>query len=103
MSLLSTLKDEKARKAAQKILQKMQVPGCQTALAKALGVSEATVSRAKNQCLENGIALIYSAKHKIVHEDAVCIDRHALDFMRAITVLVLSSEELWATIREDLE
>lgn len=103
MSLLSATPAERARKAHGRLLHAMQEPGSQVALAKALGTSESTVSRIKNEALENALAMIYQLGFKVVREDRVCIDPGALDFMRRTTVRVMAQEDMAARMFEEDE
>ena len=103
MSLLSHSPLERARKAHSRILQALQEPGSQVALAKAMGTSESTISRIKNESLENALAMIYQLGFKVVASDRVCVDPGALDFMRRTTSRVMSQSELAARIWEEDE
>ena len=83
----------RSRKAYGRFLQSLQDPGRQVALAAALGVSESTISRIKNERMEECLALLYCAGFKVVAAEKVCVTPEALAFMRQITVRVLSSDE----------
>lgn len=93
MDQLSISPAERARKAHARVLSALQRPGTQTGIAAALGASEATISRIKNERLEECLAFLYCAGFKLVPSDKVCIDPEALAFMRQITGRVLSNEE----------
>lgn len=103
MSLLSHSPIERARKSHARILQSVQEPGSQVAIAKTLGTSESTVSRIKNQMLEDVLAFLYCAGWKVVQSDRVCVDPGALDFMRRTTSRVMSQSELAAQLWEEDE
>lgn len=103
MSLLSHGPLERARKAHAKVLQTLQEPGTQVALAKAMGISESTISRIKNEKLEDVLAFLYHAGWKVVASDRVCVDPGALDFMRRTTSRVMSQSELAAQLWEEDE
>ncbi len=100
MTLLSATPIERARKAHGRILQSLQEPGSQVALAKTLGVSESKVSRLKNESLEDALALIYLCGFKIVDEDAVTIRPEALQFMRQSLARVLADDAMAKTLFE---
>ena len=53
VSSLSTPAAERSRKAFGRVLQAMQEPGTARNLAQILGVSKATISRTKNEKLED--------------------------------------------------
>jgi len=63
------------------------------AIAAALGLSQTTVSRIKNERLEECLAFLYAAGWKLVDSDRVCITPEALEFMRATTVGALSDQQ----------
>lgn len=94
MRELCTSPLERSRKAYSRVLQSLQEPGRQVALAVALGVSESTISRVKNERLEECLALLYCAGFKVVPSDRVGIDPEALTFMCQTTARMLSDEEL---------
>lgn len=98
---LSISPHEKARKAYARVLQSLQEPGTQKALAHALGTSEATVSRIKTEKLEDALALLYQLGFKVVSADKVCVDRQALEFMRQAALRLLATQESAARLWED--
>ena len=55
-----------ARKAHTAVLQATQDPGAAKQIAIALSVSEATVSRAKTDKLDDAVALLYALGFKVV-------------------------------------
>ena len=73
---------ERSRKAHARILQAMQVTGTGAALAVAMGTSESSISRLKNEALESALALIYHLGFKLVEADKVCVQRDELNMLR---------------------
>ncbi|MHB1266421.1 MAG: hypothetical protein ACYCY2_02320 [Acidithiobacillus ferriphilus] len=94
---------EKSRKAHSRVLQALGQPGKQGAIASVLGTSDSTISRLKNERLEDVLALLYAAGFKLVAADKVCIDPEALEFMRATTARALSHSETAARLWEEDE
>lgn len=84
---------ERSRKAFTRILQALQAPGTQVAIAASLGASESTVSRIKSDKLQESLAFLYAAGFKVVSQEKVCIDGEALKFMRGVTANVLANEQ----------
>lgn len=70
---------ETSRKALACVLQALQEPGTQKALAVALGTSESTLSRIKTEKLEDALTLIYQLGFRVVQADRVCVDRERLN------------------------
>lgn len=93
MPELSLSPAERSRKAYGRFLQSLQEPGRQVALAAVLGVSESTVSRIKNERMEECLSLLYHAGFKVVPAEKVCITPDALAFMRQVTARVLASDD----------
>ena len=81
---------ERARKAYARVLQSIQEPGSQVALARAMGRSESTISRLKNDALPSCLELLCYCGFDLVPEDAQPIDRSTVDFMRRVTAWVMS-------------
>lgn len=92
MSELSISPAERARKAYTRVLSALQRPGTQVAIAAVLGQSEATVSRIKNERLEESLAFLYALGFKVVPAEMTCVQPEALAFMRQTTARVLSNE-----------
>ena len=72
---------ERARKAASTILRALQDPGRQGSIATAMGVSESTVSRMKNDQLDQFCLLLAHAGLKVVPMEMQCFPQdkvHAL-------------------------
>ncbi|KVE27242.1 hypothetical protein WS67_12125 [Burkholderia singularis] len=74
------------------VLQRLQEPGIQAALAVAQGVSESTVSRTKTDKLEDAIAMITHLGFKIVPESKVCVDRAMYEAMATIAGRAMSDD-----------
>lgn len=72
MSEVSETAHERSRKAFGLVLQGMKEVK-QAAIAAAMGVSEATASRIKNDDLEASIQFLYHAGWKVVPQDHRCI------------------------------
>jgi len=72
---------ETARKGVRLALQMLQEPGKAGALAVAMGVSDATISRIKNERLEEVAALCAHLGVKWVPADHKCVSRETFDFL----------------------
>lgn len=99
MSEVSDSAHERSRKAFSFVLSGMKEVR-QAAIAAAMGVSEATVSRIKNDDLEQVIQFLYHAGWKVVPQDHRCIpevqarawfDSHQREVKR-----MQETEQLWA-------
>ena len=84
MPALSLPPAERSRKAHSRLLTAMQEPGTQRNLAQVLGVSEATVSRIKNEKLEDALTLIYQLGFKCVPGDHECVPTEYLQALRVM-------------------
>ena len=84
MPQLSGTPIERARKAYSRVLQAMQEAGTARNLAPVLGVSEATISRIKNEKLEDAITLLYHLGFKVIEHDRECVPR---DYLTALQTL----------------
>ena len=93
MNALCITPSEKARNAHGRVLQAMQRTGIATSIAVAMGTSEATVLRLKNEHTESVLHLIYLLGFKIVGADKTCIDPQVLQVLRQTTARVLADEE----------
>lgn len=78
-----TVASEKARRYYSMILARMRPLGTGAAVAQAIGTSEATVSRAKED-LERGCAVLDALGLKIVDAKKVCVDPGEISFLRAL-------------------
>ena len=74
---------EKGRRYYALILNRMGVPGTGGAVAAKLELSEATVSRAKEE-LERGCAVIAALDLKIVPAAKTCVDAGEINFLRGL-------------------
>ena len=84
MSPVSATPTERARKTHSTVLQRMQEPGIQAAIAAAQGVSESTISRIKSDKLEDAILLLMHLGFKVVPEGKVCVDRSMYEALTTI-------------------
>lgn len=73
MTEVSESAHERSRKACSMVLQSLQGAGKQSAIASAMGVSEATASRIKTQDMEAVVQFLYHAGFKVVPQDMRCI------------------------------
>lgn len=73
---------ERARKAHATILQRLQEPGRGVSLATTLGVSESTISRLKNDQLENVLAFIHALGFRLVEHGKTCVDAGEIQMLR---------------------
>lgn len=103
MSEFSPTPQARAAKAFGRVLVALQRPGSQAAIAAALGASEATISRIKNERLEECLAFLYVAGFKLVAQGKTCVDPSALEFMRQTTARVLADEAQAAQLFRDDE
>jgi hypothetical protein len=65
------------------VLQALQEQGRGVAIAATMGVSEATVSRIKNERLEEVLTLLACAGFKVVPTSYTCVRPEAYDFLTA--------------------
>lgn len=79
---------------ASLVLQRLQEPGRAVAIATAMGTSESTVSRLKNDHLESFARLLAHAGLKIVDCDAVCVKRERWQAMSTMAVAAMSDETI---------
>lgn len=93
MTAVSASPAERARKAAGTILQALQVQGMGVAIAAAMGVSESTVSRLKNEHLDDFCRLLAHAGLKVVPADRVCIDPKKLEALATIAAAAMQTTE----------
>ena len=81
MTELSPTPAERARKAVQLVLQRLKEPGTAVSASAAMGTSEATISRLKNDHMEPVLTLLAHLGLKVVPADFKCVDREAYDFL----------------------
>lgn len=88
---------ERARKALGLALKHLQEPGSAVAVAAAMGVSESTVSRLKNDHMESVLTMLAHLGLKVVPASFKCVDREAYDFLvRSHTrVMARAPELIW--------
>lgn len=103
MDTLSATPAQRARKAYARVLQSIQEPGSQVALARAMGKSESTISRLKNESLPSCLELLCHCGFDITPEDAQPIDSGTVDFMRRVTAWVMSKPEIARQMFQEIE
>lgn len=74
---------EKGRRYYSMLLNRMGIPGTGAAVAAKLELSEATISRAKED-LERGCAVIAAIGLKVVDERKTCVDPGEIGFLRKL-------------------
>lgn len=67
----------------QLVLQRLQEPGRAASVATAMGTSEATVSRMKNERMEDCLRLLAHLGLKVVPAEFKCVDPAAYAFLTA--------------------
>lgn len=93
MNELSLSPAERARNAHAAILAAVQAPGSGVAISAALGASEATVSRIKNERLSDVLAFLYAAGFKVVPQNVVAVDAERLGLVLTAAHRTLSDKE----------
>lgn len=73
---------ERARKTVSLILRSLQEPGRQAAIAVAMGTSEATISRLKNDTAEQFALFLAHAGLKVVPSEARCFNADYIEALR---------------------
>jgi hypothetical protein len=96
MSAVLAPPHERARKAHSVVLQALQAPGTQAAIAVAMGVSESTVSRFKTEQLEQLCLVLACAGLKVVPVEMQCFPADKLQ-----ALLTLAKDHLAAIERPD--
>lgn len=81
MNELCTSPAESARKAQATVLSALEHGVSQAAIATAIGVSEATASRIKNNDMAPVLAFLYAAGFKVVPQSAVTVDAERLELV----------------------
>lgn len=81
MAEASSTPPERACKAMQLVLQRLQEPGTGVAVATAMGVSESTISRLKNERLEECLRLLAHLGLKVVPSEFRCVNPEAYAFL----------------------
>lgn len=82
----------KARKAFARILQAFAENGKATAIAAILGETDSTISRIKNDKLEDSIKILYLLGFKVVESDSVTVPLTELQGLRACASRLLAYE-----------
>ena len=72
---------ERARKGSQLALQALQEPGRAAALAVAMGCSESSISRLKNEHMEQVLLFIAHLGLKVVPMEHTCVSRETYEFL----------------------
>lgn len=80
---------ERARKGIAHAMKALQEPGKAATAAAAMGLSEATASRIKNERLEEAITFLAHIGCKVVPSDAKCVDATAYEFLVAAHLKVM--------------
>jgi hypothetical protein len=85
---------DRSRKYVQLVLQAMQEPGRQVAAATAMGMSESTISRLKNEHLAHFALLLAHIGLKVVPTDRVCVSRETYLAMSHIASKAMANERM---------
>jgi hypothetical protein len=80
------------------ILQRLQAPGIGVALAASMGVSESSISRIKNEQLENVCLLLAQCGLKVVDADRVCVDKRKFEAITTLASAAMSNQEAVRTL-----
>ena len=94
MSASSTPPADRSRKAVKAVLQALAEPGRQVAIAAAMGVSESTISRLKNDHLESFALLLAHAGLKVVPVDRVCVDAQTFEAVSRIAAKAMADQDV---------
>lgn len=94
MEPFSATPQERARKSHAAVLQALSKPGTQVAIASAMGVSEAHISRMKNEHLEQVCLMLAHAGMKVVSNDKVCVNREAYESMSYIASKAMADRDI---------
>jgi hypothetical protein len=88
---------ERACKAMGMVLQRLQEPGTAVAVATAMGTSEATVSRIKNERMEDCLRLLAHLGLKVVPAEYKCVAPEAYHFLTATheKVMRVAPQLIW--------
>lgn len=97
MAALSRPPAETARKGQQLALQRLQEPARAVAVASAMGLSESTVSRLKNERMEEVILFLAHFGLRVVPAEFKCVDPTAYAFLVAThqRVVTKAPELIW--------
>lgn len=94
MTELFTTPAERARKMHSAILRCMQESGSQVALAAAMGVSEATISRFKSEQLEQFCFLLAHLGLKTVDIQKICVDKNMYELVSKVMSKAMADQEI---------
>ena len=102
MASSSATPAERARKGVSLVLQAMQAPGTAQALACSMGTSEATVSRLKNERLEEVALLCAHLGIKWVPANSKCVSPETYAFLTTshARVMAVAPELIWESESE---
>lgn len=101
MSELDAPGIEKARKAYARVLHAFAENGKATAIAAHMGVSDSTISRIKNEKLEDAITVLYLAGFKIVESHSVTICSDELRGLQREAMRLLAYESRHGRLDEE--
>lgn len=93
MSTASIPASERARNLSSTVLKSVQDPGRQAAIAVAMGVSESTISRLKNEHLDTLCGILAHAGLKIVPVEMKCFPPEKIDALLTLAKAHLASIE----------
>lgn len=81
----------------QLVLQHLQEPGTAVSVAAAMGVSEATVSRIKNERMEECLRLLAHLGLKVVPQEFKCVNPDAYAFLTSTheKVMRVAPQLIW--------
>ena len=99
MPTLSRTPAETARKGVQLAFQVLQEPGRAVAAAATMGVSESTISRIKNERMEEVVLFLAALGLKVVPVEFKCVDPTAYAFLTSThqRVMQRAPELIWET------
>lgn len=92
MAEASDTPERRASKAVRLVLQRLAAPGTASAIAVAIGESEATVSRLKTEHLERLCRVLAHAGLKVVPAEKVCVDRETYESVARIAARAMADE-----------
>lgn len=97
MSTVSLSPSERARKSVQAVLLRLQGAGTASVVASAMGVSEATVSRIKNERMEETLLFLAHLGYKMVPVEYRCVNSAAYEFLTQThnRVMQVAPELIW--------
>jgi hypothetical protein len=93
MSVSSPTPNERARKSHVTIVRALQEPGRQVAIATAMGTSESTISRLKNEHAEQFCLMLAHAGLKVVNQDFQCFPPDQIQALLTFSKIHLASIE----------